>query len=243
MYVRYFSPLSYTCQRTIVGHTLLAGNGDIRNMRLKLLAAAAISAAMYAAPITIFSTGAGLSNPSVDPNWTMISGPLGAGSLTVIPDLGPIFAYWTNNGPGAKWITPSGNALDNYPVGTYTFRTSFDLTGLVASTGSLSGVYYVDNTVTDILLNGVSLGISGGGFKDPTNFIINCGANCNSGVNNLDFVIANTSVFATPMGLRVDISGTADAAPPLGAPEPSSIAMLSAGCALFLISRVGKRKA
>lgn len=214
-------------------------------MRLKFLAAAAMSAALYAAPISIFSTGIGLTNPSVDPNWILASGPQGSGSLTVIPDLGPIFSFWANNGPGAKWITPTGNGFDFLPPGNYTFRTTFDLTGLVASTGSFTGAFYADNSVSDILINGVSLGISGGGFKDPTNFILNCGVICLAGVNTLDFVVTNTSTSDSPMGLRVDIAGTADAAgepPPTGVPEPSTVAMLTAGLALFAFARVGNRK-
>jgi hypothetical protein len=214
-------------------------------MRLNLLAATAFSAVLYAAPIPISGTGVGLSSSTVDPNWTIAAGPLGPTSLTVIPDLGPIFAYWTNNGPGAKWITPTGNPLDFLPPGDYTFRTTFDLTGLIANTGSFTGTFFADNTVADIRINGVSLGISGGGFKDPTNFVLNCGVICTAGANTLDFVVTNTSSSSSPLGLRVDIAGTADAAsapPPTGVPEPSSFLMLGAGCALFAFARLGGRR-
>jgi hypothetical protein len=210
-------------------------------MKLKFLAAAAaMSAALCAAPISIFGTGGGLVNPAVDPNWTLVSGPLGSGTLTVIADDDPIFSYWSSNGPTARWVSPSGAGL-NAPPGDYSFMTTFDLTGFLESTASLSGTYFADDTVTDILINGVSLGISGGDYVNPTAFTINCSIFCIAGVNTLEFMVTNSYTFDTPFGLMVDISGTADS-DPAAVPEPSTLAMLGAGCTLFGFVRVRKRK-
>lgn len=213
-------------------------------MKLKfLVAAVAMSAGLYAAPISIFGTGVGIVNPAIDPYWSLAGGPLGNGTLTVIPDVNPIFAYWNNNGPTARWVTPTGNPMDFLPPGDYIFQTSFDLTGFLESTASLTGTYFADNTVSDILINGVSLGIGGGDFENPTAFVINCSVFCIAGVNTLEFVVTNTSNVSSPVGLKVDISGTADLdgvppPPPTGIPEPSTIAMLTAGCALFGFAKV-----
>jgi hypothetical protein len=210
-------------------------------MNLKFLAAVAMSAALYAAPIPIYGTGVGIVNPAVDPHWTLASGPLGNGTLTVVADNSAIFSLWNANGPTARWVSPIGDPTQNLPPGDYTFLTTFDLTGFLESTATLSGTYFADDTVTDILVNGVSLGIGGGDFVNPTSFTINCGIFCIAGVNTLEFVVTNNFTFDTPLGLKVDISGTADP-DPTAVPEPSTVAMLATGCALFGFSRLGKRK-
>lgn len=76
------------------------------------------------------------------------------------------------------------------------------------------------NNGVDILLNGASLGLNVGGFNAfSPNFTIASGFV--AGVNTLDFVVRNDPGSGdNPIGLRVEVSGTADAA---SVPEPSDM--------------------
>jgi hypothetical protein len=61
----------------------------------------------------------------------------------------------------------------------------------------------------DIRLNGTSTGITAGGFSGWSSFTITSGFV--AGLNTLDFVVVNTGSSPNPTGLRVELSGTAQA--------------------------------
>ena len=63
---------------------------------------------------------------------------------------------WVNNTSTRRWIweTAAGTPVNV----TRTFRTTFDLTGLDASTASLSGLWAADNAGLDIFINGAATG-------------------------------------------------------------------------------------
>src|SRR5450759_4920986 len=111
---------------------------------------------------------------------------------------------WIVNGPNSKWISPFPSAGTNAAAGTYTYRTTFNLTGLNPATAVLSGQWGVDD-LGFIKLNGAVVPNSGiTGYGSLTPFTINSGFI--NGVNTLDFVVTN---WGGASGLRVDISGTA----------------------------------
>jgi hypothetical protein len=83
----------------------------------------------------------------------------------------------------------------------------------------------VDNTVTDILINGVSTGFTASSFSTFTPFTISSGFV--QGVNTLDFVWTNAS---GPSGLRVEVAGTV-------APETTSVVLLTGLAALWFARR------
>lgn len=215
-------------------------------MRINFLVAATLSAALYAAPITIYNTGVDnsnvrLTNPSADTHWTLLNGPNGPGTVFAVADVGFPMGYWVPNTATSTWLSPTTNAGDLLPAGDYTFRTTFNLTGLNPLTGAFSGLFAADNSLFDVRINGVTVGISGGGFDSLTPFSFACGTNCVSGVNTIDFVVRNQAGVNTPVGLRVEIAGTAD---PLGGggggspvPEPSTYVMMGAGVALLSVTR------
>jgi hypothetical protein len=171
--------------------------------------------------------GALLDNSAVDPHYTLTqsSDPtyLGPESYAII-NAWPIAPAgpWPANGPRSRWIGPRAEqdqtanpAFGNQP-GNYTFQTTFDLFGVDMSRFHLQGRWAVDNTGMDIVVNGVSSGITSPGFGALTEFAITNGLV--AGINTLDFVMNNAGTSVNPAGLRVDLRGllsTAATAPRL----------------------------
>ena len=156
------------------------------------------------------ATGIPLAGGSVDPHYTLIQS-----AETTLPGPNAIVVsqiaegYWVAQGTTSKWIAPSANQA--YPgadpcnaSGTYVYRTTFDLTGYVATTAKLVGSWGADNMGVAIRLNGTSLGLSAPSYAPLTAFTIESGFA--AGKNTLDFEIND---FGCPNGLRVDLSGTA----------------------------------
>ncbi len=192
--------------------------------------------------------GSLLPDGAVDPHYTLISVPSGSGlgpSTFVVDEnefplaTGP----WLPDTPTSKWIAPQADQNNFWEVnnvdGLYTYQTTFDLTGLLASSACIEGQLLSDNTVPDILINGIDLGpVSGGSqfwgwlpFEIMSGFV--------PGVNTLDFVVDNLPNSApgiNPSGLRVEMAGTAEPVP-----EPSTFALLAVG-AIGLIGWAWRRK-
>ena len=115
---------------------------------------------------------------------------------------------WLANDGSSLWIGLSGQGTDGQPEGDYGFSTTFDLSDWAPDSAIITLYLAVDNEVTDVLLNGISLGISAIGhqsFFGP--FTIDSGFI--SGVNQLDFLFSNWPASDNPMGLRIKMSGTA----------------------------------
>jgi hypothetical protein len=116
-----------------------------------------------------------------------------------------VFGPWPGDGPKSKWIGPRSDELNGNAQGTYTYRTTFDLTGFNPATAVLTGQFAADNSAI-IMLNGVAVGISGSGYSTFTPFAIS--SRFVAGVNTLDFVVTNNQPTPNPTGLRVEVSGT-----------------------------------
>ncbi len=183
--------------------------------------------------IPVFGSGVGadrrvLAQGSADPHFSIVQSP--SGSVVATPAIVAAAhpAYVGNNAAGSvgtSWIAPASNTDAFYAPGTYVYRTTFDLTGLDEATASLSLRFGVDNSVSDVLLNGAATGVRGGTFAVLTN-----GSTISQGfvegINTLDFVVQNLGGSANPSGLRVILSGTADSAvvPDVTAPAISGVA-------------------
>jgi len=163
--------------------------------------------------------GALLGGSTTDPHYTLSAsadasypGPNAVTVNSVWP-LAP--GAWLANGPASAWIAPRADQSAGNAPGTYTYRTTFDLTGYDPATASIAGSVAVDDSLTDIRLNGHSVGTVSAGFGSLTGFTIVAGStNFVAGSNTLDFVVFNNGTGNNPTGLRVEMAGTVAVPPP-----------------------------
>jgi len=188
--------------------------GSTGALALVLAAALAVTARADDLP-DVFATGvddAGMVLPpgAADPHWDVTSAPVSsfAGpSAAVVARNHPV--HLSNDAPGtagSSWIAMSSSTANSVPSGFYVFETEIDLTGFDPATTLVTGRLAADNWVVDLLVNGTSQGSAGGGFQQWTPLQIDAGFV--EGVNTLTFVVRNAGY--DPMGLRVELSGTAD---------------------------------
>ncbi len=154
---------------------------------------------------TLYSTGLDddgnpLTAGQADPHYTFSSGD-------------PIYAIvnhpaWLANDSQSQWISFGGIGTENQPVGEFPVKTTFDLTGWDHQTVSLNLQMSADNGVTDVLLNGTSLGLSWNTYNAWSSvFVIDSGFV--TGVNELKFLFFNEGPNLNPAGLRVNAEATA----------------------------------
>ena len=124
---------------------------------------------------------------------------------------------WLANGPNSKWIGPRAEqdtitdpAVGN-AEGDYTYQTTFNLTGYDVSKVSVVGSWATDNTGVDVMVNGVSTGITSPGFGSYVTFTIN--SRLVAGNNTLDFKMNNAPATPNPTALRVNLRGLLDIQP------------------------------
>ena len=211
---------------------------------------------LAASPVPgLFNTGVStqgvlLASGSIDPHYSLIQSPdasFPGPNAFVVNDTGFPIPPWLTNGPNSKWIAPQANqgSGGNQP-GNYTYRISFDLTGLDPASAQINGIWTSDNSGTAIQLNGVAVaGPNTGVFQslaDPYS-ISNGFAD---GTNTLDFIVNNATASASPTGFRTQLSGTADPLPPPGTPpsiltQPTSQTNVLGSNARFTVRATGAR--
>jgi hypothetical protein len=203
------------------------------------IAALAMASAAHAGVIPIFNSGVNASGVSLpdgtlgDPHYILLTVPDGSTTeLRVRTSVGgfPV-GPWNGDSAISAWIGPNNDSSVDGPGGVYDYRTTFSLAGLLPATASLTGQWAVDNEGVGLLINGVLTGNPGppGGFVFGA-FSVNSGFV--DGVNTLDFLVNNDG---GPIGLRVEVSGTADAAGAV--PEPASLVLFGAGFAVLCMFR------
>jgi len=182
---------------------------------------------------SLHSTGAGASYGSIDAHWTVNGGPAYVGTQAA--------SFWLPGNATSDWIGPVNappfSGSDNpatVPAGSYSFATSFSLTGALLTLG---GQFAADNGVTDILINGKSTGISLGVVGSPSYGSFNGFAPLNLGgfaglftlgSNTLTFLANNDLAGGyNPTGLRVELLGTQASAAAVA--EPMSMSLLGTG--------------
>ncbi len=197
--------------------------------------------------ITLFGTGldnsfASLASGDTDSHWTLVSNPGSYGtSLVVMPStIFPIStSQWMNYSAGngtSRWLVPnytlSGNTT--HAPGNYTYRTTFTIpSGVNLSQMRLFFRGSVDNSVTDVLINGASTGNTFSGFSSWSS-IRQISTGFVTGTNTLDFLVNNAAgTSGNPVGLRVELSATI--------PEPATAGLLTVG--FLLLSSCGCRGA
>ena len=177
-------------------------------------------AAATSAVGTLFNTGVNASGTPLsdgtigDPHYTLVSVPSGSTTAILVRTSAggyPVDGEWMGDDALSAWIGPDNSGSDSGPVGNYDYRTTFDLTGLIPATASISGGWSVDNAGVNILINGVSTGNSDNNvnaFETFQSFSITSGFQ--PGLNTLDFIVDNTG---GPTGLRVEATLQAQAGP------------------------------
>jgi hypothetical protein len=200
-----------------------------RRTFLTLASLAVMGLAMAAAPrhanaqaITdLYNTGVDASknlllDGEIDPHYTQNSGNLDTPNTFVYTN----GAYVDN--PTSKYI-----AIDQTGGGggyTVNFRTSFTLPSNVdLSAVSIAGNWSTDDLGNDILINGVSTGITSSGFSTFTNFVLPTGSFV-VGTNTLEFVLENQG---GPGALNVYFDSATLSAGGTATPEPGSVAFLA----------------
>ena len=173
----------------------------------------------------------GLYNTGVDASGTKLGVGVADPHYTVVQN-GGAAAFTVNNGAYAQtansnyiWQT-AGSAPE---FATLTFRTTFTLAaGMDPLTAMITGMWSTDNLGLDILVNGVSSGMTSPTFTVFTPFTLASGFM--AGTNTIDFVVQNQG---GPGGLNVtDLQGTARAlGPSTTVPEPATIVLMGSGLA------------
>ena len=203
-------------------------------LSLAVLAMVTTTGLAFATPIsTLYNTGVGsngavLANGTInDPHYIVTYNNQPITEVVATSAYGwPVGNPWLGNNTLSAWIGPAATSLDG-PIGDYTYRTTFDLTGLDFTTALISGQWSTDNAGVGILLNGVATGnINSGNFGAWTAFNINSGFT--SGLNTLDFIVNNAG---GPTGLRVEMTGSASETVSSNVPEPASLALFGLGLA------------
>jgi hypothetical protein len=174
----------------------------------------------------VSAAGTPLSGSAVDPHFTIVNSPaFGPAAYAVRESDGPpvVPGTWLLDNNLSSWLVPvQGIFFTDVPGVTdlITYRTTFDLTGFIASTGKLLGKWAVDDTGLAIRLNGVVVPNTGTGQYDAwTDFSILSGFV--SGLNTLEFDTRST---LTPTGLRVEFTNVFQPVP-----EPATWGLWMAG--------------
>ena len=182
-----------------------SGGGEC-TLRVEIAGKAAVGGAR-AIP-GLWNTGVNASNVvlpqnSTELHWTLAhsSDPLNPGPNLYLMKLGGSYAA---NSALSAWIGPRKSG--DVPAGLYTYRLTFDLTGLNPNTAILKGQFWSNDITQNAYINGISLGITNtnAGKTYPVTFVITTGFL--SGINTLDFIV-NTNT--QDSGFRAEISGTA----------------------------------
>ena len=158
--------------------------------------------------IDLYNTGVDnsrnvLGDSVADPHYTLTTSPAGAVTPAVTTPGTGWPGGWVANTTTSRWIGPNSPSA-NGPVGDYTYKTTFTLPSF--STASIVGELSVDDTITEILINGVSAGntVPLGSYTTISKFSISTGFLV--GINTLEFKVNS---IGGPTGLRVDkIVGT-----------------------------------
>ncbi len=213
----------------------------MRTFAIALFVVAALSANLHAGISAISglyntgvdNSGAVLPYGSVDPHYVIASSPDGGplNELTMDssnPGNFPI-PPWLGDDTLSRWDSESTDHDGNEGVGTFNNVTTF--VSSTAGTVTITGQWASDDGGTNILLNGVSTGITGGAFTAWSQFTIT--GPVTAGVNTLDFIQTNNG---GPGGVRVEFTGGTVT------PEPASLLVWGLAIAGGLVA-LRRRKA
>ncbi len=162
-------------------------------------------------PIKLFNTGVGLSVSGADPHWQAVAI---SDALNFQPHPAQVISLdaWLENDPHkSQWITFKGENPNN---AEYTFRTTFDLTGMYPRTAYVDAWFLADNRVSAVRINGKNVKVYPHGWNNFTMFSrFQVTSGFVEGINTLEIDVHNGEPMEGDgpglMGLRVELSGTA----------------------------------
>jgi hypothetical protein len=195
----------------------------------------------------LFSTGVAdngtlLAEGAQDPHYQLIASAdpafPGPAAFVVLSTGHPIPNDWLANGPTSQWIAPQANQDENNGggnlQGSYVYQTTFTVNGPNPNSVTISGRMLTDDSVTDVLINGHSTGITAANhtifspFTLPQGFFV-------AGTNTLEFNLTNAGFSpVNPTGLRVDFAAV---------PEPAAVTLMGIGSVATAVSAARGRRA
>jgi hypothetical protein len=206
----------------------------------------AVGSNVSAAAISVFNTGVdALKNPladgAVDPHYTLIASDDASfpGPNALVVNSAPVPLGWLGSSSTSKWIAPQADqsVMGGDSLGSYIYRTTFDLTNLDPASATLTGNWATDN-IGVVFLNGNYAGATN--LAGPSVYTaFNIASGFTSGINTLDFLVVNNGTSANPTGLRVEISGTANNIPEPATAVLAVLGMLGLCVAGFVRARTG----
>ena len=150
------------------------------------------------------ASGAALPNSVLDTHYTLVSAPAGSTAAVTANSLS---GAWVANDADSAWI----GSTSNQPTGIYQYQTSFTLqAGADPNSVHIAFDIATDNNLRDILVNGVSTGISSNRqYSAFTHIELDGGsAAFGDGTNTITFVVDNrdpgSPTSSGPTGLRID---------------------------------------
>ena len=166
--------------------------------------------------IKLFNSGVNLKDGRPDPHWQVVARgdePNFKPQPAIVT--GANNASWlVNQADRSQWISLAGGDLSLPDRVVYTFRTTFDLTGMKPSTAILHGRFVVDNIVQAIRLNGHDVRVPPHNDEDFEFFhAFSVVGGFVDGVNVLELDVKNGSpkhgvTPSSPMGLLVELDGS-----------------------------------
>ena len=204
------------------------------------LAVASLAAAM---PIVgLYSTGMNVSG-GVDQSWQ-----LAGGNAYVTQDGQFPFPAWVANDGNSQWISPqasyAGTPPGSDPNGTYTYTTTFDLSGYDHTTAWFDFSVAGDDSITSVILNSTSLVPGGvpafaGGVMNGS-YSSGVGSAFLPGLNTITVQIVNQgNGDGNPSGFRLEVEGS-DVQSLNAIPEPATFALV--GLALAVLPLVRRKR-
>ncbi|MBI4586787.1 MAG: hypothetical protein HY717_22460 [Planctomycetes bacterium] len=150
------------------------------------------------------AAGNALAEGAADDDYTLDAGAGPQPALTGGPGQGFPIPPWVANSAASLWISNAANSIA--PGGTYKYEIRFNVAaGVPAASLSLIGKFAIDDSLSDVVVNGASTGIASAGFDTFKTFAVNAGLGLFvTGENVLQFLVVNGGPPDNPTGLRVD---------------------------------------
>lgn len=183
---------------------------EIKNATGGTATSAAAKIAVLEPIAGLFDSGVGadrvvLGDGATDPHYTLTKNADAAASTTVYAqdsNLFPIVAGpWVANSDLSRWVGPRPDPSAATAGGVYIYSTPLNLAGYNAATVVLTGNWASDNSA-EILVNGVSTGVTQSGFGGLGAFAVTGGFK--DGLNQIEFKVTNGDAAGGPTGLRVE---------------------------------------